>query len=385
MTDGLSDRARSLIEAAKQQGGPSRAQQAKMAAAVVAATSSTAAAFGAGTAGAVASTVSVTKLVGAGVVAALLGVGGTVAVTKAVSPAGPSRAQPVVVTPSTTAPAPAAVPAMVEREASLAAGNDERNLRTDTDDGSAAPTAGRPGAGAGLHPGASAGSDDGVPSVAEPDGRAAGASPELGRAAGPSRRGTDELATASTRAATASSPGPRVGPATPTPEQKGPVAVAASLKLDTAAPPSPEADAPPDTGKARAEAMDATVTGRAPAPTAGVVGTPNARARTAEPPTERPSSRAGPADSTAAEVTALSAAMEALDAKDFTQALDLARTARRAHPTGALRPELTLLEVEALCGLSRVDEAQDVADAMPPVDRTALVRERLRRSCVSTK
>jgi thioredoxin-like negative regulator of GroEL len=84
-------------------------------------------------------------------------------------------------------------------------------------------------------------------------------------------------------------------------------------------------------------------------------------------------------------VLALATAMEALDAKDFAQALDVARTTRRAHPTGALRPELTLLEVEALCGLSRVDEAQDVVDAMPLVDRTALVQERPRRTCVSLK
>ncbi|MCA3016809.1 MAG: hypothetical protein INH41_30870 [Myxococcaceae bacterium] len=82
---------------------------------------------------------------------------------------------------------------------------------------------------------------------------------------------------------------------------------------------------------------------------------------------------------------ALSSALEALEAQRWSEALTIARRTRRAHPTGALRPELTVIEIEALCGLKSLTEAQDVADAMPRADQTPLALERLRRSCVSSK
>jgi hypothetical protein len=281
MTDGLSDRARSLVDAAKAQGGPTRAQQAKMAGAVVAATSSTAAAFGTGAGTTVTASASMTKLVGAGVLAALVGMGGTVAVSKAVSP----RPRPPLV---------------------------ERGARVDT-----TPVVERTQPSAETAPVAELTTSPGaaLPEAVEPE-----VVPVVERApvvaAPPSAR-----------------PSPAAAPAaTPRPPEPETPAVAAS--------PEP-----------------------APAPT----------------------STRTPAPDTTAEVTALATAMEALDAHDFAQALSVARATRRASPTGVLRPELTLLEIEALCGLGRTDEAQDVADAMPQADRTTLVLGRLRRSCVSLK
>jgi hypothetical protein len=86
-------------------------------------------------------------------------------------------------------------------------------------------------------------------------------------------------------------------------------------------------------------------------------------------------------DSTAEEVRALSQATEALRARDFERARTLARGARMRFPRGVLRAELTLVEIEALCGLQRTDDARSLADTLTSGDRTALVVDRLGRSC----
>lgn len=117
-----------------------------------------------------------------------------------------------------------------------------------------------------------------------------------------------------------------------------------------------------------------------PLPTASEAPTPTPEIAPAEVPPSR--TRGTSSDSSAAEVTALADALEALEAGDAQAALDTARTARRAFPTGVLRPELLVIEIEALCKLDRPTEAKAVADAMTSSERTPLVIEKLRRSCV---
>lgn len=257
MNDELSKNARALLDAARPQGGPTRAQRAKLTVAVMTATASTAAAM---TTGAAATGTSLVKLVGAGIIATIVGVSGTVLVKKAAQP--PQAPAPTVVTqrvPKTvTAPPP------VSPE---------------------------------------------PPSV-EPQPIVVGEPP------------------------------PAIEPV-PTPR---PAPLVAPL--------------PP-----RAE--------RSPAEPA-----------TPEVPAAVPVRHATPSDTTAAEVTALGAALEAIEEGRPLEALQTARTARRAAPNGALRPELTVIEIEALCALQRQPEASELAASMPDSDRTPLVVQRLRRTCV---
>ncbi len=104
---------------------------------------------------------------------------------------------------------------------------------------------------------------------------------------------------------------------------------------------------------------------------------------TPEVPAPAPTRHATPSDTTAAEVTALGAALEAIEEGRPLEALQTARTARRAAPNGALRPELTVIEIEALCALQRKEEASELAASMPESDRTSLVVQRLRRTCAA--
>ncbi|MCU0696355.1 MAG: hypothetical protein MUC96_07495 [Myxococcaceae bacterium] len=354
MTDELSDRARALVDAAKQQGGPSAAQQAKMAA-VIAATSSTAAALG--SSGAVVASTSVTKLVGAGVLAALVGIGGTVVVSKAVGPERPRAGQgaPASASPDVAPRSPSEVakptPAAVD-------GAEARGP---------APTSTV----------ASPQRDPGAIEAKEP------ASPP-----GPPRAARAEETSASERTVTAPRPTGGSGPVAEA-SRRSAGASPGIVERSAAAPASPAENARAtarSTGGDSATPSTSPTGGDSPRTAPPLETSPAVERAAAGSPGERPATgRVTGTDTTAAEVTALATAMEALDTKDFAQALRIARTTRRAHPTGALRPELTLLEVEALCGLSRVDEAQDVLDAMPQVDRTALVQERLRRTCVSLK
>lgn len=256
MNDELSKNARTLLDAARRQGGPTTAQKAKLTVAVMTATASTAAAM---TTGAAATGTSLLKLVGAGLIATFVGVSGTVLVKKLAEPPALVASSPSQSVHQPVAPPRPVVPA------------------------SRAPEA--------------------APVVVE-----APAEPEPAR---PSR-----------------------------------------------APPL-AAPLPP-----RAE--------RLPAEPA-----------TPEVPLRQPSLHTVPTDTTAAEVTALGAALEALEEGRPLEALQAARTARLAAPNGALRPELTVIEIEALCALQRQPEASELAASMPQSDRTPLVTQRLRRTCVT--
>ncbi len=82
------------------------------------------------------------------------------------------------------------------------------------------------------------------------------------------------------------------------------------------------------------------------------------------------------------EVVALERAVQALAAGLPGEALETAQTTLGANPKVALRPEFVVIEVEALCDLNRIDEAQAVEHEMTAEERSPLVLERLRRSCV---
>lgn len=97
-----------------------------------------------------------------------------------------------------------------------------------------------------------------------------------------------------------------------------------------------------------------------------------------------PPSRTAAIDTSAEEVTALGAALEALEENRPAEALELARRTRRSVPNGVLRPELMVIEIEALCAMGRSEEAKTVEASMAAADRTGLVAEKLRRSCTQT-
>lgn len=255
MNDELSKNARALLDTARRQGGPTTAQKAKLTVAVMTATSSAAAAMATGAA---ATGTSVLKLLGAGLVATIVGVSGTVLVKKS---AEPPRAPTPTVVPRRANPVATPQPVSPEQ-----------------------------------------------PSV-EPQ-------PIV----------EDE-------APTVAAPAPKVQPP-PTAAPRPP-------------PPSPAEPATPDL------------------------------------PAAAPMTHPTPSDTTAAEVTALGAALEALEEGRALEALQTARTARRAAPNGALRPELTVIEIEALCALQRQPEASELATSMPESDRTPLVVQRLRRTCAT--
>jgi hypothetical protein len=80
------------------------------------------------------------------------------------------------------------------------------------------------------------------------------------------------------------------------------------------------------------------------------------------------------------EVAALSSAMGAVDGKHFAAALDQLTNYRAEFPVRALDTEASVVEVLALCGLGRVDEARAAAASLPA--NNPAVR-RLERSCIA--
>lgn len=82
----------------------------------------------------------------------------------------------------------------------------------------------------------------------------------------------------------------------------------------------------------------------------------------------------------ARELAALSGAMGAVDSRQFAVALEQLSTYRAAFPSGALGTEAGVLEVMALCGLGKVEEARTAAHSLP--SNNPAVR-RLERSCIS--
>jgi hypothetical protein len=87
-------------------------------------------------------------------------------------------------------------------------------------------------------------------------------------------------------------------------------------------------------------------------------------------------------DSTAAQVAALSAAVEALERHQPELARVTARDARLADRSGVLVPELMVVEITALCDLGQHEEAQALARQMTATEQTPLVRGKLGRTCV---
>ena len=81
------------------------------------------------------------------------------------------------------------------------------------------------------------------------------------------------------------------------------------------------------------------------------------------------------------EIAALSGAMGAVDSKTYAVALEQLTQYRSAFPTGLLETEASVLEVLALCGLGRVDEARAAGQSLPA--NNPAVR-RLERSCIAS-
>ena len=283
MTAGLSNEANALLERAKRQGGPSAAQTAKIGAAVFAATTATAAAATATTAATTATVAttastgsSLITIVGAGLVATALGIGGTVAVKHALTPPAQQPPRPrVAVAPANAPQAPKPiVPVALPSE----------------------------------------------PPPAEP-----------------------------------------AQEAPPTTEPKQPPVAATRVKREVAEPAEP------------------TATPRSAEPT--VAPTPDLPE--AEPTRSTHHELAQP-DSTAAQVAALTAAVDALERHEPEFARVTAREARLADPRGVLSPELMVVEITALCELGRRDDALTLSRQMSSAEQTPLVRGKLGRTCVGT-
>ena len=270
MTAGLSNEANALLERAKKQGGPTAAQTAKIGAAVFAATTASAATATAAAAGTVATTSSFITIVGAGLVATALGIGGTVAVKHALAP---PREQPRAraISPSLTVPTPSPTgqPVVVAPNEPVRDEPAHEPKQADL----AAPRAARV---------------------------------ELKPAVVPSVVNTPEVVTAE--------PTPDV-PATPPPRVRNEAPVV---------------------------------------------------------------------DSTAAQVAALTAAVEALEHHQPEVARATAHDARLAFPRGVLSPELMVVEITALCELGRRDDALTLSHQMTSAEQTPLVRGKLGRTCVGS-
>lgn len=272
MTAGLSNESRALLERAKRQGGPTRAQTAKIGAAVLAATTASAATAAATTISgggtAVAASSSLITVIGAGLVATAIGIGGTIAVKRAIAP-------------------PAPPPRVAIRTPPASASSVEPIVAS--------------------------------PQIAQP---------------------------------------PEPVPAPVVVEAPAPVATARPSERATAKPQVVAVESTPD--------VPELVRPIEPAPPAVV-------------PHEQP-----PVDSTAAQVAALTAAVDALDRNQPEVARSTARAARLADRSGVLAPELMVVEITALCELGRRDEAVSLSREMTAAEQTPLVRGKLGRTCVGT-
>ncbi len=83
----------------------------------------------------------------------------------------------------------------------------------------------------------------------------------------------------------------------------------------------------------------------------------------------------------AQEVASLSGAMADVDAKRFHEALDRLQRYRSEFPSGALATEARVLDVLALCGLGRVDDAKAVVSALPQSAANNPAMRRIESSC----
>lgn len=89
-----------------------------------------------------------------------------------------------------------------------------------------------------------------------------------------------------------------------------------------------------------------------------------------------------PISTLARELSALDHAVRAIDSGQFEQGLNEARLFLREFPKSELAIEARVVEVLALCGLSRIDEAQSIVSGFPLESRRNPAVERLTNSCV---
>lgn len=81
------------------------------------------------------------------------------------------------------------------------------------------------------------------------------------------------------------------------------------------------------------------------------------------------------------ELLSLDRAVKAVDAERFQEALSAARAFRGRYPTSDFLTEAGVVEVLALCGLARVDEARAAEAALPATAAQNPVVRRLENSC----
>jgi hypothetical protein len=89
-----------------------------------------------------------------------------------------------------------------------------------------------------------------------------------------------------------------------------------------------------------------------------------------------------PISTLARELAALDHAVRAIDAGQFEQGLSEARDFLEEFPESELALEARVVEVLALCGLSRVDEAQSIVSSFALESRRNPAVRRLENSCV---
>jgi hypothetical protein len=89
------------------------------------------------------------------------------------------------------------------------------------------------------------------------------------------------------------------------------------------------------------------------------------------------------APSIAAEIQALDKALAEVDAGRWAQALDLLARYRASFPQGALATEARTLEVLALCGHGRTDEAKALGRGLLDGAAASPTLMRLRHSCIA--
>ncbi len=109
----------------------------------------------------------------------------------------------------------------------------------------------------------------------------------------------------------------------------------------------------------------------------------DAPAVTSAPVTALPTAPVRAAPSIAAEIKALDETLAAIDAGRWAQALDMLARYRASFPQGALATEARTLEVLALCGLGRADDARALGRGLLRDAATSPTISRLRHSCIA--
>ncbi len=166
-------------------------------------------------------------------------------------------------------------------------------------------------------------------------------------------------ATAPRPAAEALVPEPRQSPAAPPLVPEAPLA-------PTTEPESKPAAAPVEPGRDEPPAVAARVREAPPLPAP-------------EPPARAP--RAADPEGLRRELEALDRAVRAVDEERFAEGLAAARAFQGQYPRSEFATEARVVEVLALCGLARVDEARSVSAALPTSAAGNPALRRLEHSC----